>query len=711
MARSGRFRGDIEGLRGIAVLFVVLFHATIRGFGGGFIGVDVFYVLSGFLITGLLLREIESTGTISLSRFYARRVRRLLPAASLVLAATLVASIIMLPPLLIPDIAKDVAAAALYVSNMRFAFQATDYFAAIGAPSPILHFWSLGVEEQFYLFWPAIVLLVSLGAKKLRLRVGVAIVVIAIASFTSAVLLLHIARPWAFFSLPTRAWELALGAILAVVEESLRRFTKGFASFLTWVGLALVVASGVLMKESASFPGVAALAPTVGVALVIVGGTRPDLGWLSRALGTTVLRFFGRISYSLYLWHWPVLVLPLAVSTTPPPLTERLLLLVLTIVLATVTQRWIEDPLRRGRVIGTKPRRNLLTAGAIALILAGTSLGVSAHATAQLKGAADANALINQDFLPDQEPTKSPTPTESAKPFVRLPSPGGPVPKDLKPSLGLAKTDRALSYLDGCHTQQDQSPSTAPCLYGVVGAAKTVVLFGDSHALSWFPAVNRAAKQMGWQLLSLTMSACSPADIPAWNPTYQREMKNCAEWRESTIRRIVNAHPDLVLVAGTRGFATVNSAGHVLTGTARATAWHDGLMRSIDRLKAGTGQVVLMADTPASLVDPPVCLSAHPKSILACATPVDKAIQSDWLAGEQALADQENIPLIDGGTWVCPTTPCPVVIGNVLVYSDGGHLTATFSSTLAGRLRAAISTILHLTPTPIPTYTNGRNVG
>lgn len=500
--------------------------------------------------------------------------------------------------------------------------------------------------------------------------------VVAIASFVSAVVLLNIAKPWAFFSLPTRAWELALGAILAVIEGSLSRFTKGFANLLVWIGLVLVVLSGVLMKETAAFPGLAALAPTVGVALVIIGGTRPDLGWPSRALGTRPLRFFGRISYSLYLWHWPILVLPLAVSTTPLPLMERLLLLVLTVVLATGTQRWVEDPLRRGKIIGTVPRRNLVMAGALALIVAGASLGVSAHSSAQLRGAENASALINQDFLSDQQATKSPTPTVSAQPFVRLPSPDGPVPKNLRPSLGLAKTDRALSYFDRCHTQQDLPTSTAPSLYGDVGAAKTVVLFGDSHALSWFPAVNRAAKQMGWQLLSLTMSACSPADIPAWNPSYQREMMNCATWRNSTIQRIVNAHPDLVLVTGTKGFATINSSGHVLTGAARTAAWHVGLTRTIDQLKAGTGQVVLIADTPASLVDPPVCLSAHPKSILACATPVDQAIQSDWLKGEQALVDQENIPLIDAGTWVCPTSPCPVVIGNVLIYSDGGHLTA-----------------------------------
>ncbi len=710
-APEHRFRGDIEGMRGIAVLLVVFFHASIRGFSGGFVGVDVFFVLSGFLITGLLIREIESTGTISLSNFYARRARRLLPAAGLVLAVTMVASIILLPPLLIPNIAADVAAAALYVSNMRFAFQATDYFAAASSPSPILHFWSLGVEEQFYVFWPAIVLLIARGAKKPTRRIGIAVVTLALASFASAVVLLTVSRPWAFFSLPTRAWELALGGILAVAGKNLGRMNKHFASFLTWLGLALVVLSGVLLNEKAAFPGVPALAPTIGVALVIIGGSRKSLSAPSRILGTALPRFFGRISYSLYLWHWPILVLPLAVSITPLPLTERIGLVVFTIALATVTQKWVEDPLRHGRLVGTKPRRNLVTAGALAIIIAAVSLGVGAYATSGLQGANKTNAKATAESLKNLDsvlnadrPVATATSTGTPQPFVRPGSPDGPVPKDLQPGLGWAKTDRALPYLDRCHTQQDLPASNASCLYANVGAATTIVLFGDSHALSWFPAVNRAAKAMGLRLLSLTMSACSPADIPAWNPTYDRVMRNCTYWRTDSIKRIIGIYPDIVLVAGTRGFATVDKKGNVLSGAARFTAWHDGMIRTLNRLKAGASHVILIADTPAAGVDPPVCLSAHPKSILACSTPVENAIQDDWQREERGVADEEKIPMIDASLWVCPTSPCPVVIGNLLIYSDAGHLTATFSAALSHRMKSAISAIVpEPVPSPIPT--------
>src|SRR5487761_1979555 len=343
-------RGDIEGLRAIAVVLVVLFHASIGGFSGGFVGVDVFFVISGFLITGLLLRERQASGTISLSTFYSRRARRLLPAALLVLLVTLGASILLLPPLLIPGVATDTASAALYVSNMGFAMQATDYFAVGQAPSPILHFWSLGVEEQFYLFWPVLVLIVARGASQPARRVGVALFAIAGTSFVFALWLTSAAQPWAFFSLPARAWELALGGILALAGTRLRLVPERAAAAAGWIGVALIVLAATVLNETTPFPGYAALLPTVGAALVIVSGARVTAAGPARLLGTAIPRFLGRISYSLYLWHWPVLVLPAVAAGLPLPLPERVALVVLAVVLAAATNRWVEDPLRRGRL-------------------------------------------------------------------------------------------------------------------------------------------------------------------------------------------------------------------------------------------------------------------------------------------------------------------------------------------------------------------------
>jgi peptidoglycan/LPS O-acetylase OafA/YrhL len=622
----------------------------------------------------------------------------------LVLVVTLIASILLLPPLSLPSVTVDIAAAALYVSNIVFAFRATDYFAAGSAPSPILHFWSLGVEEQFYLFWPAIFLLVAYGARKLRIRIGIAIALIGISSFAFATYLVTRAGPWAFFSLPTRAWELALGGILAALGARLSKIPHWLAIVLGWSGLSAVIYSGLFIKATAPFPSWPALAPTVGAALLIVAGSRPSRFTPVVLLGRAVPQFLGRISYSLYLWHWPLLVLPLAWKGLPLTIYERVGLALLAIPIAYATQRWVEDPLRHGRVIGTLPRKNLMTAAAMALVVAGAALGTdyvvtnSAHYNTNPMTAAQKSAELDAILNPLAETTKS----ANSRPDTLA----SPVPLNIEPALINAKSDRPLSYIDRCHTQQNLPPTTLPCIYGDTTSSTTIALFGDSHALSWFPAMNIVAKKNGWKLLSLTMSACSPSDIPGWNPSNNSVMKNCTIWRADSLKRIAAAKPLIVVVAGTRGFATIDAQGHVLKDQARTDAWRAGMMRTVDQLKLASKNVIYIGDAPASMVDPPVCLSAHPKNALDCATPLAKAIQSDWIAQETAMTIQEKISFIDPGLWICPTSPCPVILGNLLIYMDGGHLTATFSAALAGRLRKAISVatgIPFASPTPTST--------
>ncbi len=703
-ASKPSFRPDIEGLRAIAVVLVLLFHASIPGFNGGFVGVDVFFVISGFLITGMLIREYETTGKISLSNFYARRVRRLLPASALVLVVTLVASAILLPPLSVPSVATDVAAATLYVSNMVFAYRATDYFAATTAPSPILHFWSLGVEEQFYLLWPAIFLLAVYGAKRFRARIGFAMAIIGFSSFTLATYLVTRHGPWAFFSLPTRAWELALGGMLAAIGARLSRIPQLYSILLGWVGLGAVIWSGVFTKVTSPFPSWPALTPTLGAALLIVGGSRASKFSPTTLLSGGIFQFFGKVSYSLYLWHWPLLVLPIAINDGPLNIYERSGLAIAAIPFAYATHRWVEDPLRRGKFVGTLPRKNLLTATAMAVVIAvasfGTAYGFTATEHHKLKASTPEEKLAQVEALltPLAEAKKSSN--------LRPATMNRPVPANLEPQLINAKNDRAISYADRCHTQQNLPPSTAPCIYGDTSSTSTIVLFGDSHALSWFPAVNTVAKRNHWKLLSLTMSACSPADIPAWDPSNNAVMKNCAIWRRQSLQKIQDAHPLVIVIAGTRGFATLNSKGKLIKGDPRTAIWRAGMNRTVDQLKIASKNVVYLADTPTSLIDPPVCLSAHPKSSIACATPVDKAIQSAWIEQELAMTTEENIFFIDPELWVCPTSPCPVILGNILIYLDGGHLTATFSGALAGRLQKAISVATGIPiPTPTPATT------
>ncbi|MFH1475812.1 MAG: acyltransferase family protein, partial [Chloroflexota bacterium] len=646
-SRDG-FRPDLEGLRAVAVVLVLLYHASVPGFAGGYIGVDVFFVLSGFLITGLLLREVRRTGTISLPAFYARRARRLLPASALVLLVTVAGSALLLPPLLVPDVAGDAAAASLYVSNMRFAFQATDYLQSEMAPSPLLHFWSLGVEEQFYVFWPALVLLIARGRSDAGRRVAIAVGIISVASFGLALWLTEANAPWAFFSLPTRAWELGLGAFLAIGGTQLARVPARPAAVAAWVGLAMVAISGMVLSTETPFPGTAALLPTFGSALVIAGGFRQESPFApGRWLALAIPRFLGRISYSLYLWHWPVLLLPAAALGAPLPWWARGALVLVSIGLAAATQRWVEDPLRHGRGIGTLPRRNLAMAGALSLVVAMASLGVGASMAGSLVGSAspgdvatdeaDLDRILSSTATPTPSASSaaSPTALPAASPTALPATAGRPVPPGLRPSLAEARSDEPRTYSDGCHV--DQAATTSPpCVYGVADSPVTVVLLGDSHAAHWFPAVERLALERGWRLLNLTKSGCGPADVIQYNGSLKREYLECAAWRTVAERRVADEHPALVLVSAGRGVGILSADTKTpLAGAARIAAWQEGMTATLTRLAAAADRVVVIADTPRSAFDVPVCLSAHLDDVLACATPFNRAANAAWTAEER----------------------------------------------------------------------------
>jgi peptidoglycan/LPS O-acetylase OafA/YrhL len=687
---EGQFRSDIQGLRGIAVGLVLLFHAGIPGFKGGFVGVDIFFVLSGYLITGNLIREIARDGHIRFREFYARRIRRLLPASLFVLLVTLIAAAIWFPPLLLPGLALDVSSAGLYVSNLDFAIRATDYFSTSVIPSPVLHFWSLGVEEQFYFFWPLLLALVTIRKKYLSARIFILALVVFAGSLTFANWLLPRNQPWAFFSIPTRAWELILGALLASAAGVISRTPR----FISWIaglaGIAMVLYSGLTQDDPLRFPGTPALLPTVGAFLIILAGSGAIQALPSKLLGFKPLTALGKVSYSLYLWHWPVLVIPQVIVAGRLSLVNRIALAILSILLAALTERFIERPFRHGFIITLRPLRNIAIAGIVASLLAVISFGADYAATGDLRNKKNTSSAASQREFIDSLSLKT-TPVNTVP--ARAATVDFPVPADLEPNLLSAANDRPITYADRCHTQMNLKASTKPCIYGDVTSSTEVVLFGDSHALAWFPAFNEVAKEMHWKLLSLTMSACSAADIPAFNPSTNVLMKNCPIWRQASINRIIAEHPYLVLVASTSGFATTVN-GVLIKGAPRTAIFVAGMNRTLTRLKSSGAKILLMSDTPALDKDPLVCLSAHPKSTLACATPVGDAISNDWIAVEKQIATNNSVPLILPQMWVCPTSPCPVVIGNLLTYFDTGHMTATFSQALAGRLKSAINNAL-----------------
>ncbi len=702
---ADRFRPDLEGLRAIAVLLVLLYHAGVPGFGGGYVGVDVFFVLSGFLITGIIVRELRDTGTIRLAAFYARRARRLLPAAGLVLLVTVLASAIVLPPLRVPDVAADGAAAAVYASNIRFAVLATDYLQAELAPSPLLHYWSLGVEEQFYLFWPALLLVVARAGGRSIGRLAAVVVAVGVASFALSVLLTRVNAPWAFYSLPTRAWELALGAILALAAVRGVVAPRAVAAVAAVVGVAMIVAAGALFHTGTPFPGTASLLPTAGAALVIAAGLGSAVTAPSRLLSVAPLRFLGRISYSLYLWHWPMLVIPAAALGEALPFGVRLLLAAATIPIAAASQRWVEEPIRRGRWVGLRTRRSLALAGTLTAVLAVSSVAVGMAASSRLGsngvGSAppDLTGVLGTPAQttvpwtarprtppPGSSPSPSPSPSLPAGPTPAPTTAGGPVPANLRPSLLDAREDLPAVYDNGCHVVQLVTTSP-PCEFGNPASPTTVVLYGDSHAAMWFPTFERLAVENDWRLISLTKALCAAVDHPVWNGGLKRGYPECDAWRDAALERIADVQPALVVVVNSK-FASLEIGGREATAAETAAAWEPSLARMLGTLDAAAGAVVLIGDTPQAAVDPPVCLSANLDDVLACATPMAQAIDAHRLAADRLAAERAGVSFIDPTPLVCPTDPCPAVIGNLLVFHDSGHLTRTFAAALAPYLGA-----------------------
>ena len=735
--RAETFRPDVEGLRGIAILFVLFFHAGLAPLAGGFVGVDVFFVISGFLISGLLLRERERTGGIALAGFYARRVRRLLPAALVAVAVILPAASAVLVPLDRPAVTLDGAAAALSFANVRFALAEGDYFASMTNPSPFLHFWSLSVEEQFYLVWPVLLLL---GARCRRPRLGAAITLgaVLVASLAVSVVATEAAPSWAFYMLPTRAWQLATGGLLAIGALTLARVPGPPMVALGWGGLVAVLVAPVVIDPASAYPGVAALLPTLGAAALIAAGERR--GGPARLLAVGPLRFLGRISYSLYLWHWPILLLPAVALGAPLEPAARLGLVVASIAVATVSWACVEEPFRRGSWrFALRPARTLVLAGAALALVVAFAGGLSYRQASDLdlvgvssageipadEAAVDDGAEVDwtadwpaaevtgddpEDpiagggvVLPSEAPTArpaespSPTATPTAAPSAAAtarPTPTPRVsfvlPRDVRPSLARARADGERLRREGCLAFE---PATAPpdCVYGNRRGTFTVALVGDSHASHLFPAVEAVAKRHGWRVEVYVKVSCPFIDLRVRNLALKREYRECPPWRAAVLARLAANPPDLVIVSNSRWTFPVRPEDGTVARQAAA------LTRMLERLP---GMVVVVADTPAADRDIPACLSAHVKDIRPCAVPRSSAFSGAMLARERTAARDAGAGLVDLSRAVCPSDPCPAVVRGMITLRDTHHLTATFARSLAPALDRALVKILGLTPAP-----------
>ena len=720
---SASFRPDIEGLRSIAVLLVLVYHAKFGIVSGGFIGVDVFFVLSGFLITSLLLRELATTGTVSLANFWARRARRLLPASGLVLVVTLIAGRFLLDGLSQADLARDAIAACLFVANIRFWQIGTDYLAEGLRESPLLHFWSLAVEEQFYVVWPGMLLILVRFARVSKATLAAIIGVLWAVSLFACIKLTNDSQPWAFFMLPARTWELLTGAALALAGGQLLRLGNQANAILGWLGLGALVAVSIQFDATTKFPGAWALVPVMATMLVINAGSSGALDGPAMILRAKPLQWIGARSYAIYLWHFPLLVLAAAEwgadgQVEGLPVATRIALLLASVGLAALSYHFLENPIRHSRSLAAVPIRSLVMGAWVALIGIGgatlllnnppeLSAGVAAPEVTLATGTTTAPESIVAVTVPGSTTTVDLTTTTGLPAAVADASRDNPaalaaliaanlplltesvsisqVPSNLNPSLSNARNDLPQVYDNGCILDVgDNQPKQ--CIYGDANGSVTIVLFGDSHAAEWMPALHKVAASKGWRLVVHVKKACPDAEIPT---DKDPNGTDCAVWRKRVIGLIGEMQPDLVIMSSYR-YKQVGAAA----GRDPDQVWKEGIDLTVSKVRPLTGHLLLLGDSATPKDDVPSCLAGNLSNVANCMDSRSGAVRPGRLGVEREVAAKYNADFIPTSDWMCTESACPVIVGNVLMYRDNSHITATASEFLSPYIDAAVTSVL-----------------
>ena len=647
---------------------VVLYHAGVPRTGGGFLGVDVFFVLSGFLITGIIVDEVAATGTVSLLNFWARRARRLLPAAAFVTLVVLAANAVFLSPFEQITRAETAKASALFGSNFLFALRSTDYFSGSATRDPLLHTWSLSVEEQYYLFFaPMLLLLAALtrkyGFPRFRRTLSLATILLSIVSFVGCLLLVRRYPVIAFYVLPPRAWEFGLGALAVLFlgtrgtrsdsGDSRASILSEVVAFGSVLGLLF---SAVYLSEDRVAPlGLGTLIPTLSTVGLLVSGATVRPTFVARGLSLPPMRLIGRLSYSWYLWHWPVLVY-LRETVQSPSVAMTVAAAALSLIPAAMTYAWIESPIRFSKFLQLHARYAVGGAVAVGALLYMTGPLAIRHANATL-----------------------------ASPRV---------------AAVLAARTKARVYADGCQVPLLKTISP-PCAYGPGSNDTTIVLFGDSHAAHWFPAFESVAMLRGWTLVNLTKTGC-PSVTVALNNMGRRYVE-CDEWRKYAIDRIVHSRPTIVVVVNDRTYNVIVGDKVPLTdssGLARRE-WHDGMVHTLTALSRSRARVLVLEDTPQPEGDVPRCLVKNIDDPEECDVSRERALSPGMSGSERHAASVvPGVTFFSMNAYLCDPGMCAVSRDGVVRYSDDDHLAVRFSAMLAPMLSVELTKAVADTTTP-----------
>jgi len=688
------------------VLTVIAGHAGVPFLPGGFVGVDVFFVISGFLISQLLFREVERKGTLSIRDFYARRARRILPAATVVTIATVVASLLWLSVVDSREVVKDAVWATFFAANIRFSTVGTDYFSQEEGPSPLQHYWSLAVEEQFYLAWPLILLGCVLLARRRagrggsraerrslpKLTVFWVLIGLGLASFTYGVILTGTDPTAAYFSTPARAWELAIGAVTALVAQ---RVAAGLGAVqrgtIAIVGLAAIAYACGFYGSDTAFPGWPAAVPVVGSALLLLAGAggHEREPFPIRALSVLPMRVVGDWSYSLYLWHWPLLIIPERRLGHELSVPFTVFVVALTFVLAGLTYRFVETPFRSPVRL---PRTRALTLYPASVVLVAL-VCASGWAYGQWKAGefGDRPAITLTNFGVDDESdyklAKDPT-VALVQASVIAARHGMAVPSDLTPDVLKLRDD--VPDVGDCDYEQDVR---ALCAHGDPNAEKSIVVFGNSHGRMWIPAFERIAKHDGYRTYYMVKPNCTATLVEVGDLANGGEPWDaCTEFREWALDQIAELHPDLVAVASSGPNPVVYDNDGNSYGVDDPE--YDELARAgyedlFARLKETADHTVLIRDVPKAEEEPGTCLTTGSPDLGDCMfTPIEAQEHDSDVSVE--VAEATGTDYVDMTKWVCWENRCPVVIGDVISYRDRGHLTTIYAESLADELGTAL---------------------
>jgi peptidoglycan/LPS O-acetylase OafA/YrhL len=693
------FRPDVQGIRAIAVLLVVANHLSPASLPGGYVGVDVFFVVSGYLITGLLLSESARKGRISLGDFYARRARRIIPAATVVTVVTVVASLMTLPLLRVQEILKDAVWVTFFAANIRMADVGTDYFAIGQPPSPLRHYWSLSVEEQFYLVWPVLLVLCLLMLRRVgkvadfRKLAGVVIGVVIVASLAWSMWATYHSPVTAYFSSLTRAYELGIGAACAVIARrvALGQLTR---QVLAAGGLLTIAAVALLYSDATDFPGIAALVPVLGTAALVVAGqgaATPTL--VARGLSWKPATTIGDWSYSIYLWHWPLIVLVRS-HVGPERFASvgiRVGVLVVALVLSWATYRFIEQPFRRGR--WQRPRLAMLIypvsiATVVVVVIASNQvvryrLGEFSNdppiTAAQFGGA---KALGKDPYV------------ALVKASVLAAQQGEPVPSHLTP--GLVDLRAQTAPLGDCDYR---TGTTDLCPTGDADADKTIVVLGDSHARALSPAIQEIGEKDHYRVYVLVYSGCTATSLQQVDRATGRVWTGCEDFKAWALQVIDDLQPDLVVVSTASGQVVDPDTGETMSagdGFARyADLLQTGWTELFEHLRSDAGAVYVVGNTPKLPRETGVCLSQGDPDLGDCAFKPGPFSVREAKASFRA-ARAADIGFVDAQKWFCADGLCPSVVGRYITMRDSEHVTPDYARWLA----APLATALGVTPPP-----------